>query len=784
MNRDRVDPNSVTANAGGAPTLGSADTGRNDSTAARIGRYRIVRLLGEGGMGAVYEAEQEQPKRIVALKVIKSSLASPSLLRRFEQESEALARLHHPGIAQVYEAGTADSGTGVQPFFAMEFIAGGQPLTQHADAHHLNTRHRLELMAEVCDAVHHAHQRGIIHRDLKPANILVDEHGRPKILDFGVARVTDSDTQATRQTDLGQLIGTLAYMSPEQALADPLDLDTRSDVYALGVILYELLAGKLPYTLSNKLHEAISTIREQDPAPLSSVSRTYRGDIETVVAKALEKDKARRYASAAGLAADIRRYLKDEPIVARPASASYQLYKFARRNRALVAGVAAVFVVLVLGVVVSTWEAMRARNAERQANSEAATAKAVSSFLENDLLAQASANNQAGPAAKPDPDLKVRTALDRAAERIAGKFDQQPEVEASIRDTIGKTYTDLGVYPEAEKQLERALELRRRVLGPEHPDTLRCITDLAWVYSREGKFAQAEALAKESLEIRRRVLGPEHPDTLSSMNRLVGVYERGGKYAQAEPLAKQTLEIERRALGPEHGSTLASMNSLAAVYYEEGKYAQAEALFSEAAEMRRRVLGPEHPDTLRSMSNLALAYEAEGKYAQAEALLSQTLEIKRRVLGPEHPDTLWTMASLGRLYMSEGKYAQAEALLSRGLDIQRRVLGPLHYDTLTSLENLAGALSHEGRYGEAEKLYQEAIQNANKESQPRAWYSRACGAAIAGRRDEAIKYLSKAVNLGCNGAEMAHDPDFKSLHGDPRFEALVAKSRQAAAKAH
>jgi len=330
----------------------------------RIGRYRILRLIGEGGMGAVYEAEQEQPRRIVALKVIKSSWASPGMLRRFEQESRALARLQHPGIAQVYEAGTADSASGPQPFFAMEFIAQGQPLTQYSETRHLNTRQRLELLAEVCDAVHHAHQRGIIHRDLKPGNILVDEHGHAKILDFGVAHVTDSDTQATRQTDIGQLVGTLAYMSPEQALADPLELDIRSDVYALGVILYELLAGKLPYQLSHKLHEAVVTIREQDPSALSMVSRVYRGDIETIAAKALEKDKTRRYASAADLAADIRRHLKDEPIVARPASTVYQFEKFVRRHKALVAGLAAVFLVLAIGATISTMEAV-ARSALR-----------------------------------------------------------------------------------------------------------------------------------------------------------------------------------------------------------------------------------------------------------------------------------------------------------------------------------------------------------------------------------------------------------------------------------
>src|SRR5215831_8724338 len=284
-----------------------------------VGRYRILQLVGEGGMGVVYEAEQEHPRRIVALKVMKPGIAGPEQVRRFEHESRVLGRLQHPGIAQIYEAGTADAGFGPQHYFAMEFIRG-QSLREYAQALHLNVRQRLELMIKICDAVHHAHQRGVIHRDLKPGNILVDASGQPKILDFGVARSTDSDAHATRQTDLGHLVGTLAYMSPEQVLGDPLELDTRSDVYALGVILYELLAGRLPYTVSRNLPEAVQTIREEEPAPLSSIVRNYRGDIETIVAKALEKDKARRYASAAGLAADIRRYLTDEPIVARPPS--------------------------------------------------------------------------------------------------------------------------------------------------------------------------------------------------------------------------------------------------------------------------------------------------------------------------------------------------------------------------------------------------------------------------------------------------------------------------------
>ncbi|MGD0135497.1 MAG: serine/threonine-protein kinase, partial [Bryobacteraceae bacterium] len=575
---------------------------------SHIGRYRIIRLIGEGGMGAVYQAEQEQPRRTVALKVIKSVWANPELVRRFELESEALARLQHPGIAQVYEAGAAETESGPQPYFAMEFIHG-QTLCEYAAAHHLSTRARLEIMVRICDAVQHAHQRGIIHRDLKPGNILVDETGQPKILDFGVARMTDADARATRQTDLGQLIGTLAYMSPEQVLADPLELDTRSDVYALGVILYELLADRLPYTLSNKLHEALQTIRETDPARLSSISRNYRGDIETIVAKALEKDKTRRYNSAADLAADIRHYLDEEPIAARRPSTAYQLQKFARRNRALVAGVAAVFVVLVAGIVASTWQAVRANRAgqsalverdhalaaetkaraaeqatvterdralnaekiatnernnalgaqrqavqarnravseQQRANNETATAKAVSDFLEKDLLAQASANNQAGPNTKPDPDLKVRAALDRAAARIPGKFDKQPLVEASIRQTIANTYKDLGLYPDAQPHLERAVELRTKVQGQEHQDTLTAMSDLADLYLDQGKLAAALALHTRVLQSRRRIFGVEHPATLMSLGRVATVYEKQGQWSQAEAIQSQALEISRR----------------------------------------------------------------------------------------------------------------------------------------------------------------------------------------------------------------------------------------------
>jgi len=692
-----LDPDATLASLGPQPATVAA------KVPSTIGSYRIIRLLGEGGMGAVYEAEQDQPRRRVALKVIKSGWADRELLRRFELESQTLGRLHHPGIAQIYEAGAAETSFGSQPFFAMEIIHG-KPLIEYAEAKHLNTRQRLALMIQICEAVEHAHQRGIIHRDLKPGNILVEESGQPKILDFGLARVTDGDMQATRQTDMGQLLGTLAYMSPEQVTADPLALDTRSDVYALGVILYELLAGRLPYELSRHVYEVVRTIQQVDPKPLSSINRAYRGDIETIAARALEKDKTRRYGSAAELAADIRRYLEDRPIAAKPASTSYQLRKFARRNKVLVTGTFAVFLTLIVGVVVSTWQAVRARRAEVRAQAETATAQAVVDFLQNDLLAQASANKQAGPKTKPDPDLKVRTALDRAAERIEGKFAKQPEVEAEIRQTIGQTYYDLGLYPEGRKQLEQALTLRRRVLGPDNPKTIETMLSLGLTALLQDKYAEAEEIDNRALEISRRVLGPENPVTLKCTSAVVNLYLAQHKAAQTEALAKQALEISRRVLGPEHPDTLHAAGNLAASYAGQGKYAQDAALLAPVLEISRRVLGPEHPETLNYMRGLSYAYLMQGKEALADEMDQQLLQILRRDLGPEHPVTLTALYNVTAGDLREGKNAEAEELASDALEIKRRIFGPEDRRTLNSMRQLAKAYQGQGRYAEAEEL--------------------------------------------------------------------------------
>ena len=718
---------------------------------AAIGRYRVLGLVGEGGMGVVYEAEQEQPRRTVALKVVKPGLTDPEVLRRFELESQSLARLQHPGIAQIYEAGIADTGFGPQPWFAMEFIRG-LPLLEFAKSRQLNVRQRLEILIKTCEAVHHAHMRGIIHRDLKPANILVDESGQPKIVDFGVARITDEDVRSPRETRFGDVVGTLAYMSPEQVLADPLELDARTDVYSLGVLLYQLLAGRLPYQVSGRLPQAMRAIREENPAPLGSINRSYRGDLETVVAKALAKDKTERYGSAADLATDLRRYLTNDPILARPPSASYQTRKFAARHKRLAGAVVAVFVALVAGLLATGWETIRAnrerdrataaergatRNrdralqaeqvadservraqqerdraveAARRADTQAATAKAVSDFLQNDLLALAGPRAQAGPSTKFDPDLRVRAVLDRAAARIAGKFDSQPPVEASIRQTIGSAYSDLGLFAEAQRQMERALNLRRRVLGQEHPDTVSSMHALGGLYLRAGKYGPSEALLNETLEVRRRLRGDRHPDTLAVMGELAtlaGMVQ--GDYARTAAMFTKVLDVQRSALGEEHPDTLAVMNQLATQYVNQGKYAKAEDLYKKVLDIKRRVMGEEHPSTLMSMSNLGVVNRYQGKYAQAETLLTSALQMTRRVLGAEHQETLKVLRNLALLYQAQARYEQTGPLLSEVLRIGRRVLGEQHPDTLAALNNVAELHRLQEEYLEAGAMFNEIL---------------------------------------------------------------------------
>jgi serine/threonine protein kinase/tetratricopeptide (TPR) repeat protein len=708
--------------AGIAGTLDASPLTEGPGT--RIGRYKLLQLIGEGGFGVVYMAEQEEPiRRKVALKIIKLGMDTKQVIARFEAERQALAMMDHPNIARVFDAGATDTG---RPYFVMELVKGIS-ITEYCDKNDLDTQKRLELFIDVCKAVQHAHQKGIIHRDIKPSNVMITLHdGKPvpKIIDFGIAKATQQRlTEKTLFTEYRQFIGTPEYISPEQAEMSGLDVDTRTDIYSLGVLLYELLTGTTPFeadklrsaaydeirriiredepprpsTRLSTLGDALTDIAKHRDAQPGELRKIVHGDLDWIVMKTLEKDRTRRYETASEFALDIRRHLSDEPVVASPPSATYRIKKFVRRNRASVTGVAAVLVVLITGIVVSTMFAIGQSRAR-------AEAQAVADFLKNDVLASVDPEKAKGR------EITVRYILDAAAEKIDKKLEGMPLVEASIRQTLGITYYSLGKYKSAETHLERARQIRRERLGDEDPDTLDSMGELGWCYLLQGRYDKAEQLLVKVLQIRRRVLGEEDKSTLTSMHFLGWVYLEQGRYDEAEPLLVKALEGRRRVLGQEHADTLGTMNNLALLYTDQGRYDEAEQLLVKTLEVMRRVLGQEAPFTLNSMVNLAVLYKDQERYDEAEQLQVKALGLMRRVLGQEHPYTLKSMGNLALLYAEQKRYDEAERLLIENLEIHRRVLGEEHPDTLRSMNNLANVYRNQGRYDEAEALYVERLE--------------------------------------------------------------------------
>lgn len=767
----------------GSPKLGTTVSNSAlpcDGPGSRIGPYKLLQQIGEGGFGVVYMAEQEQPvRRRVALKLVKPGMDSAQVSARFEAERQALAMMDHQHIARVFDAGTTPTG---RAYFVMELVHG-IPITKYCDDNHLSLRERLELFIPVCQAIQHAHQKGIIHRDVKPSNVLVtlyDGKPVPKVIDFGVAKAIEQRlTERTMFTQFGMIVGTLEYMAPEQAEMSALGVDTRSDIYSLGVLLYELLTGSTPLERvkvreaaysevlrmikeeeaqrpstrlsSSATLPAIAAARKTEP---SALTRLVRGELDWIVMKCLEKDRARRYETANGLVRDVQRFLADEPVEACPPSASYRISKLARRHRkALVTGMC--FVLVLIGAaVVSTFQAIRATLAETEARQQrdAATkargqAEAVTRFLTEDILFEAA------PERNPrEGKVTVEEVLLNAAKRIESnsRFEDEPEVEAALRLVIGNTLDRIGQPKEAAYHLRRALELRRKTLGPDHPDTLTAQEDLAFFTGERLQEPQeAERLSRATWEARSRVLGPEHPKTLESLDTLAGALSLLGHFDEAEILQTKCVEARRRVRGEAHKDTLQSLNNLGSLLIRQGRHAQAEPILIECLQIEEQSLGAEHPETLVVRGNLANVQLFLGKFEDAEATLNTAVVICRKTVGARSVELSHLRHLLTRTAIGLAKWDDAEMIGRDTVALRREIFPVGHLHTARSLVNLGVILVHVEKFDEAETHLREALRTLRNSLNVEDWTAVAemsLGSAMAalGRFDEAETQFTQA----------------------------------------
>ena len=664
-----------------------------DGLPDRIGRFEIIEELGHGGMARVFAARQIGLGRIVALKAIPAGRGGAADLElRFLREAQTVARLRHPHIVAIHDSGRANGFV----YFSMDYFEGGD-LGRRLRERPFTPRAAAELLRKVAAALAHTHAEGVLHRDLKPSNILL-EGDEPRVADFGLAAQLEAGGDLTAATGM---LGTPHYVAPEALRRGSAALTVASDLYALGVILFEMLTGRTPFAGAS-LAELATLVENQEPPAPHLLAPAVPRDLETICLKCLEREPARRYAGAAALAEDLRRFLAGEPILARASGRFDRFRKFARRHRVGLAAATSITLVLITATAVSTWLAIRATQAEKFAAAEALSRRELADFLQNDLLSQAS------PVEQADRDLKLRTVLDRAAKKVEERFADQPLVEASLRETLSRTYVWLGDYAVAQHQLERAYALSRDQLGPTEPFTLRLLGELASANYNLGHYDKAQSMAMAALVQQRRTLGAAHPDTLATKSTLAGIYQAIGQPARAEALLAETLRAQQRQLGAADSATIETTAGLSSTLLDEGKFAEAVALLRPMLDICRKTRGAEHPYTLLIQNNLAGALWCQGQFAEAAELHQQTFNASKRILGPEHPDTLRSMNNLARSLSAAGRFAEAADLNRQILEIRRRVLGPEYHDTLRSMSSLAECYRELGRLAEAEALFREA----------------------------------------------------------------------------
>jgi eukaryotic-like serine/threonine-protein kinase len=801
----------------------------SEAPGLRIGPYRLLRPIGEGGMGVVFAAEQEMPvRRKVALKVIKPGMDTAQVVARFEAERQALALMDHDHIAKVFDAGMTEGG---RPFFVMELV-DGVPITEYCDRHRATPNQRLELFVTVCQAIQHAHQKGIIHRDIKPSNVLVtlrDGKPVPKVIDFGVAKATEQRlTEKTLFTAYGQMVGTPAYMSPEQASMSPLDVDTRSDIYSLGVLLYELLTGTTPIEASRLREAGFSEIQRlvcdvEPPRPstrLSSLgesatilagnratnprhlSRMLAGDLDWIVMKAIEKDRDRRFASPGTLAEDVRRYLRREAILARPPSAAYRLTKFAQRHRNAVLAAATMAAALLAGTAIATWQAVVAteakhaavaseaaeRRAKQTAEARETEARAVLGFLENQLLAAARPRGRDGGLG---PDVTLRAAIDAAVPFVEASFQDQPLTEARLRMTLGNSYWYLGDGKAAAAQYGPARAIRTRLLGPDHPDTIDCIIQLGISYDLQGRIRESVDLYEAILPICKAKFGPDARQTLRSMNNLaMGLYVMD-RLEEAMNIHREVLAISRAKYGPDDRSTLITMINLANVYHALILYQDSLKLREETVELFKARYGPDDPDALMAMHNLGDSLHALGRYAEALRVDEETRSRRIAVLGVDHPDTLMSLWAVARDLIRLKRGAEAVPILDECL---QRAVGKFVHPYFKQVADFrlrffqkakdpaecrkTAELWEKQRRTDAMSLYQAAVCRAVTAAvldEVMAPGTERAGVAKE-EEDRAIDWLIKAVAAGYDDLDaIKTDKDLDTLRGRAGFRKLLTE---------